>query len=427
MATLYRGAVSHKRWHPKLHGFAYEVSMTLVDVNVSSGLSALRNLMRRLQRRVANAPKSEASKCLQRIDSLFQGWWPLASVNGSSLISFRECDHMKQWRKPGQSLADAVRDVVERHTGARPAGSANIRLLTHMAYFGYCFNPASFYYVYDNANTTVETVIVEVSNTPWNEMHLYVLHPSVTGVTCSVYTPQTSTPVPAAQDDGAGGNSSDADLRIAGAVPATAFDSLAAVFEQPTVFNDSDGAAADDAQLSAPGRPAPTASPSGRPRQRRQSINHALGTKGGGPSSAVGSGADTTGASTSSSSSSAAAALAAPGSAAAIPGRRLRYSWRKDFHVSPFMSINDQSYDWIFTEPGDTLLIQSQNIRDDGVRMFNTQTRLVRQGSELTFWQLAWAVCIAFPLLTWRLQWWIHYEAFRLWWKGVSLYPHPTG
>jgi DUF1365 family protein len=88
-------------------------------------------------------------------------------VNARALASFREDDHMRPWRKPGQPLGDAVRDLVAARTGGpRPRG--RILLLTHLAYFGYCFNPVSFYYVYDEAAPQqVQTVVAEVSNTPW--------------------------------------------------------------------------------------------------------------------------------------------------------------------------------------------------------------------------------------------------------------------
>ena len=58
-------------------------------------------------------------------------------------------------------------------TGARPAGP--IRLLTHLRYFGYSFNPVSFYYVFDATDTRVETIVAEITNTPWKERHAYVL------------------------------------------------------------------------------------------------------------------------------------------------------------------------------------------------------------------------------------------------------------
>jgi len=50
-----------------------------------------------------------------------------------------------------------------------------IRLLAHLRYFGYCFNPVSFYYCFNESDTQVETIMAEVTNTPWNERHAYII------------------------------------------------------------------------------------------------------------------------------------------------------------------------------------------------------------------------------------------------------------
>jgi DUF1365 family protein len=79
-------------------------------------------------------------------------------------------------------------------------GRRRIVLVTHLMYYGYCFNPVSFFFVMkptsSSTSTTndndddddkknnkeeeedeLEAIVVEVSNTPWNEMYVYVLHP----------------------------------------------------------------------------------------------------------------------------------------------------------------------------------------------------------------------------------------------------------
>jgi len=48
-------------------------------------------------------------------------------------------------------------------------------MLTHLRYFGYCFNPVSFYYCYDESDQQVETIVVEIHNTPWGEEYCYIL------------------------------------------------------------------------------------------------------------------------------------------------------------------------------------------------------------------------------------------------------------
>jgi DUF1365 family protein len=58
-----------------------------------------------------------------------------------------------------------VRDALAAATG-RPTG--RISLLTHPSYFGYCFNPVSFYFVWAaDGSGALESVLAEVSNTPW--------------------------------------------------------------------------------------------------------------------------------------------------------------------------------------------------------------------------------------------------------------------
>lgn len=101
--------------------------------------------------------------------------WPLCASQGrAALASFDEEDHLKGYLEgQGLSLSERVRRLVEEKTGVRPQG--RVALLTHLRILGYCFNPVSFYYCWDQAGERVETVVAEVSNTPWNEMHPYVL------------------------------------------------------------------------------------------------------------------------------------------------------------------------------------------------------------------------------------------------------------
>jgi len=95
---------------------------------------------------------------------------PLWSYERFNIACFRRRDHFGD---PSILLDQAVADLVEDRLGNRPNGP--IRLLTHLRYFGHCFNPASFFYCYNAADTEVETIVVEIHNTPWGERHCYVL------------------------------------------------------------------------------------------------------------------------------------------------------------------------------------------------------------------------------------------------------------
>jgi uncharacterized protein len=136
-SAIYTGWVRHRRMRPQPHAFRYRLFMMYLD--------------------------------LAELDRVFRGRW-LWSARKPSLAWFRRADYLGNPRVP---LDQAVRDRVERETGARPLGP--IRMLTHLRYFGYCFNPVTFYYCFDRAGTRVETIVAEITNTPWNERHVYVL------------------------------------------------------------------------------------------------------------------------------------------------------------------------------------------------------------------------------------------------------------
>ena len=70
-------------------------------------------------------------------------------------------------------LADEVRSLVEARLGRRPSGP--IRLLTHLRSWGYVQNPVSFYYCFDTTGRRVESVVAEVTNTPWGDRHCYAV------------------------------------------------------------------------------------------------------------------------------------------------------------------------------------------------------------------------------------------------------------
>jgi len=106
---------------------------------------------------------------LAELDSVFSGRW-FWSVHRPALARFRRKDHLGD---PAIPLDEAVRNLVAETTGSRPSGP--IRLLTQLSYLGYCFNPVSFYYCFDDAGEHVETIVAEVNNTPWGERHCYVL------------------------------------------------------------------------------------------------------------------------------------------------------------------------------------------------------------------------------------------------------------
>jgi DUF1365 family protein len=90
---------------------------------------------------------------LGELDSVFAGRL-LWSTKAPNVAWFRRADH---YGDPNVPLDVAIRRLVRDRTGAWPEGS--IRLLTHLRYFGHCFNPVSFYYCFGKDGRTLETIM----------------------------------------------------------------------------------------------------------------------------------------------------------------------------------------------------------------------------------------------------------------------------
>jgi DUF1365 family protein len=127
------------------------------------------------------APASEFAHlialCFVDLEELPQLLGGRLLARGPGVLRFRRRDYLGD---PATPLDVAVRDRVDELTGNRPAGP--IRLLTQLRSFGVCFNPVSFYYCMDSAGERVESVLAEVTNTPWGERHAYTLTNAGEGV-----------------------------------------------------------------------------------------------------------------------------------------------------------------------------------------------------------------------------------------------------
>jgi len=136
-SAIYTGWVQHRRHAPHPHAFRYRLFLLYLD--------------------------------LAELETLFARRW-LWSLGRRNLAQFRRSDYLGD---PAVPLDTAVRDCVEARTGRRPQGP--IRLLTHLRYFGHCFNPVSFYYCYAADGATLRAIVAEITNTPWRQRHQYVL------------------------------------------------------------------------------------------------------------------------------------------------------------------------------------------------------------------------------------------------------------
>ena len=136
-SCIYEGWVRHRRFAVTPNAFRYRLFMMYLD--------------------------------LAEVSELFANRW-FWSDRRWALARFRRDDHFGD---PAVPLDQAVRDLVEAQLGRRPTG--RIGLLTHLRYFGFVINPISIFYCFEEGTDRIESLVLEVQNTPWRERHLYVL------------------------------------------------------------------------------------------------------------------------------------------------------------------------------------------------------------------------------------------------------------
>ena len=132
-SALYFGEVRHHRKSPNKHDLKYQVYM--------------------------------AHLFLDETNQVFKNRW-FWSVNRSNLGAFVRSDYH---RPEVDDLAKAVRDTMSDQLGRKCSGPVSI--ITHLRTFGYCFNPVSFYFLWNEEKTRPVALMAEITNTPWGERY----------------------------------------------------------------------------------------------------------------------------------------------------------------------------------------------------------------------------------------------------------------
>jgi hypothetical protein len=138
-SALYVGTVRHRRFKPKAHAFAFPLFLAFLDIDRLPELCGVSRFI---------------------------------SLNRWNWASFDDRDHLGDAALP---LRERLRRDAQAKGHALPAGP--VFLLCHLRYFGYCFNPVSYFYCYD-ADGRLALLCAEVMNTPWKERHTYWMDPA---------------------------------------------------------------------------------------------------------------------------------------------------------------------------------------------------------------------------------------------------------
>lgn len=135
-SSIYVGNIVHRRFSPKKHSFNTRLYMLALDVD------------------------EVESKPLPKGIFGFRWYYPLR---------FNEKDYI---RNEPFSLSKRITNKVLQLNGHNDI--KRIVMLVQVRCFGIYFSPANFYFCYNN-NDKCSQMLAEVSNTPWNERHYYLI------------------------------------------------------------------------------------------------------------------------------------------------------------------------------------------------------------------------------------------------------------
>ncbi|WP_026376956.1 DUF1365 domain-containing protein [Aestuariibacter salexigens] len=135
-SAIYRGSVSHCRHVPKKHAFRYDIFLFWLH--------------------------------LDELDELTKNVTGF-SHNSRALVRFRREDYLGP---PTISLKQAVLSKMTELHGSPLDG--DVFLLGQVRMLGVYFSPVNFYFLRDQ-NQQFTYMLAEVSNTPWNERHCYLV------------------------------------------------------------------------------------------------------------------------------------------------------------------------------------------------------------------------------------------------------------
>jgi DUF1365 family protein len=138
-SAIFKGQIRHRRFEPKSHAFTYPIFMLYLDLDELPGLIAKK-------------------------------WY--CSFSGVNFVRFKRSDFFAP-DKPNLKKA-IIEEVSDKVTPKLAASIKSVRGLMHLRYLNIVFNPVVLYYCYDVEERLV-AIVSEITNTPWEERHAYVL------------------------------------------------------------------------------------------------------------------------------------------------------------------------------------------------------------------------------------------------------------
>lgn len=137
-SELQIGWVRHRRFAPKPHNLQYPMFMLYLDLDEIDQVASISRLI---------------------------------SIERFNWLSFRRADFFGD---PNIPLKHAVIEKITQHSNIQKDEIKSVTVLTNLRTLGFLMNPVSFYYAFD-ADDNLLAIMPEITNTPWDERHQYVL------------------------------------------------------------------------------------------------------------------------------------------------------------------------------------------------------------------------------------------------------------
>ncbi|MGI2169118.1 DUF1365 domain-containing protein [Shewanella sp. MF05960] len=150
---IYTGTVSHRRHVPKVHSFGYKLAMMAIDLDEVDAICATSKLFSTDR---FTPLKFKPSDYLNELDKQFS----------DALVLPTAC-HGNDARALKQRVLATIKHLGASQQCDRVIFSGQIR------HCGLYFSPVNFYFCYHHDEMVY--MLAEVSNTPWNERHCYLV------------------------------------------------------------------------------------------------------------------------------------------------------------------------------------------------------------------------------------------------------------
>ena len=157
ISGIYKGHVRHRRFSPKVHNFGYSLYMFALDLD-------------------------ETDTLFSKLFLLGARWYHPFKISNKDHFNSKSAESTdSQPQQIKSCVIDKVNELAPQQHFHVPSVSHHehkVVMVTQARCFGVYFSPINLYFCYPKDSNPEDSVVMlaEVSNTPWNEKHYYLVN-----------------------------------------------------------------------------------------------------------------------------------------------------------------------------------------------------------------------------------------------------------